>query len=531
VQKPLLSVQKLTVSFPGAEVVSSVDFQLHQGRTFAILGESGSGKTTLAHGLLGLLPRDARVTGNIDFQGGSYDISQENPLISLRGKDIGMVFQEPMTSLNPLHTLFDQIAEPLILHRGLHGDTLLRRVRTVLDMVGFPQAKARLRAYPHELSGGERQRVMMAIALACDPHLLIADEPTTALDAILQKELLEQLQLIQKETGTAILFITHHLGLAYHIAHDMLLLRQGCVVEKGPAKRLLTNPCSEYGKALLSSQLSPRLSKIVEAPTILQVRNLTVRVPRKGRIFFNRHKTLLHNVSFSLQRGHNLGVVGGSGAGKTTLALALARLISSTGTVDLEGVPFSRLRGKALRLKRKLLQLIFQDPFSSLNPRHTVHEILMEGLRIHFPFETKAQRETRMQNMLAALDLPKQAEDRYPHAFSGGQRQRIAMARALVLRPRLLILDEPTSALDLTTQKNIVALLKEFQERFKLTYLLVSHDMMVVKSLCSHLCVLEKGHIVEMGETERVTRDPQHAYTRELIQAAEHFQLPSPGQG
>lgn len=523
---PVLSVRDLCVTFRGQSrpAVNKVSFQLNRGETLALVGESGSGKSVTALSLLHLLPTRAQTTsGSIELAGQSVVGASEATLRRLRGNRAAMVFQEPMTSLNPLHSLERQISEVLILHKGLRGEALRARCLELLRLVGLKDAERRLNALPHQLSGGQRQRVMIAMALANDPDLLIADEPTTALDVTIQAQILALLRDLQQRLGLAVLFITHDLTLVRRLADRVCVMLHGEIVEQGAVAEVFAAPQHAYTQRLLASEPTGRPPAAPTPPTpLLQVDNYSVHFPLRGGLFGRRRGEVraVEAVSFSLAAGETLAVVGESGSGKTTLALAILRLLrEGQGQVSFLDQRLDQLSVAQMRPLRRHVQMVFQDPFASLSPRLTVGEIVAEGLDVH-QIGSPSQRQQAVQEVLAEVGLLPEHADRYPHEFSGGQRQRIAIARALVLRPRLMILDEPTSALDLSVQSQIIELLRGVQERHRLSYLFISHDLRVVRALAHHVLVMQNGAVVEAGTADQIFTEPQQDYTKALLEAA-----------
>ncbi len=522
---PLLDVRDLSVFFGATPAVKRISFTLNHGETLALVGESGSGKSVSALSLLQLLPypHARHPSGSIRLRGEELLGAAPARLREVRGNQIAMVFQEPMTSLNPLHSIEKQIGETLILHKGLSGAPLRARILELLELVGLPDAARRLNALPHELSGGQRQRVMIAMALANDPDILIADEPTTALDVTIQAQILKLLKELQSRLGMAILFITHDLGIVRKMADRICVMRAGEVVETGTVTEIFASPQHPYTRQLLAAEPRgepPPASG--DAPELMASENLKVWFPLKRGLFGRilEHVKAVDGVSVSVREGQTLGVVGESGSGKTTLGLALLRLLASEGAIRFEGRRLDGVPGKALRPLRKFMQIVFQDPFGSLSPRLSVGEIVEEGLLVHGLGGDRAARHARITQALEEVGLDPETRDRYPHEFSGGQRQRIAIARALALQPRLLILDEPTSALDVSVQAQIVDLLRELQRRHRLAYVFISHDLRVVRALANHLLVMKSGRVVEAGPARRVFDSPQHPYTQALLAAA-----------
>ncbi len=525
---PLLSVRDLSVSFvqDGTETlaVDRVSFDIAKGETLALVGESGSGKSVTALSVLKLLPYPSarHPSGEVLFKGENLIDRDESDLRRVRGADISMVFQEPMTSLNPLHTIERQVGEILELHRGWNKTKIRARVLELLDQVGIRNAEQRLDAYPHQLSGGQRQRVMIAMALANEPDLLIADEPTTALDVTVQAQILHLLQDLQKKLGMAMLFITHDLGIVRKIADRVCVMTGGKIVESGKTEDIFTNPQHDYTRHLLAAEPKGAPPPVnTAAPIILSTDGLKVWFPIK-RGFFRRtagHIKAVDGVSVSLREGETLGVVGESGSGKTTLGLAILRLIPSDGPIVYLGNRIDAKTREEMRPLRRDMQVVFQDPYGSLSPRMSVADIVAEGLALHDGLNTKARR-GRVAEALDEVGIDPRAMDRYPHEFSGGQRQRIAIARAMVLNPKFVVLDEPTSALDMSVQAQIVDLLRDLQKKHALSYLFISHDLKVVRALASEVIVLKDGKVVEQGAAQQIFDAPETDYTKALIAAA-----------
>jgi microcin C transport system ATP-binding protein len=526
---PLLSVRDLSVGFRqgGREsiAVDRISFDIGRGETLALVGESGSGKSVSALSVVRLLnyPAAFHGSGEIVLNGEDMLKADEARLRALRGNAVSMIFQEPMTSLNPLHTVERQIGEILSVHRGLSGEAARARTLELLTRVGIPQPETRLASFPHQLSGGQRQRVMIAMALANEPDLLIADEPTTALDVTVQAQILDLMQKLQRETGMAMLFITHDLGIVRRIAHRVAVMRKGSIVETGKVSDVFANPQHAYTKALMAAEpkgLPP--PENTEKPVILAAENLRIWFPiRKGLLRRTvGHIKAVDGISFAVRAGQTLGVVGESGSGKTTLGLAALRMIRSEGPILFMGNRIDGHGYAAMRPLRKDIQIVFQDPYGSLSPRLSVAEIVEEGLIIQRPDLTWQARRDTVAAALQEVGLDPAAMDRYPHEFSGGQRQRIAIARAMALSPKVVVLDEPTSALDMSVQAQIVALLRKLQAERDLAYLFISHDLKVVRALANRLIVMRHGRIVEEGPAAEVFARPQAAYTRELLAAA-----------
>ena len=532
----LLSVENLGVAFrqAGAETraVRGVSFAIAEGETVALVGESGSGKSVTALSTVGLLPDAAHVTGSIRFEGAEMVGASGAELRRVRGNDISFIFQEPMTSLNPLHTVERQITESLSLHQGLSGEAARARALDLLQKVGIRDAESRLGAYPHQLSGGQRQRVMIAMALANGPKLLIADEPTTALDVTIQAQILDLLADLKRSERMSMLFITHDLNIVRRVADRVCVMQNGEIVEQGPTARVFDAPAHPYTRKLLAAEPHGIPAPIApDAPEILTTDALRVWFPIQ-RGFLRRtvgHVKAVNDATLRLRAGETLGIVGESGSGKTTLALAIARLTGSTGRIVFLGRDISpeSLRRPPRDLRREM-QIVFQDPFGSLSPRMTVEEIIAEGLGVH-GVPTGGTPRQAVAAIMAEVGLDPAMMDRYPHEFSGGQRQRIAIARAMILQPKLVILDEPTSALDMTVQVQIVELLRDLQRRHGLAYLFISHDLRVVRAMSHQILVLKQGDVLEYGPAAQVFDTPGHDYTRALLAAA--FDLRAIGTG
>ncbi|WP_422009607.1 ABC transporter ATP-binding protein [Reyranella sp.] len=524
----LLEVKDLSVNFgtgdKAVRAVRGVSFDIRRGETVALVGESGSGKSVTALSVLQLLayPAASHPTGSIRFQGKELVGASTRELLSVRGNRISMIFQEPMTSLNPLHTIERQVNEVLILHKGLSREAARKRTLELLEQVGIPDAANRLDAYPHQLSGGQRQRVMIAMALANEPDLLIADEPTTALDVTIQAQILKLLKSLQARYGMALLFITHDLGIVRKMADRVCVMTKGQIVEQGPVAEVFDRPQHSYTQHLLSAEPKGRPAAAdPAAPEILRLDDLKVHFPIRRGVMRRTvgHVKAVDGVSLALREGHTIGLVGESGSGKTTLGLALLRLERSEGGIQFDGRELQGLGQRELRPMRREMQIVFQDPFSSLSPRMSVGEIVGEGLEVH-GIGTKQERNSLIDQVLREVGLDPSSRERYPHEFSGGQRQRISIARALVLKPRLIVLDEPTSALDMSVQAQIVDLLRDLQQRHKLAYLFISHDLKVVRALADEVVVLRHGKVVERGPATQIFEAPQTPYTQALIAAA-----------
>jgi len=527
--KPLLSVEDLHVSFQMRdriiEAVKGVSFTLNPHETVALVGESGSGKSVTALSILQLLPypKALHPSGHVYFQDHDLVGEKEKYLRHVRGNKIAMIFQEPMTSLNPLHSVEKQISEVLQVHKGLNGTAARTRCIELLEMAGFKDGEARLQAYPHQLSGGQRQRVMIAMALACEPQILIADEPTTALDVTIQAQILDLLKKLQKKLGMALLLITHDLGIVRKMADRVVVMKDGFMVEQGDMETIFTNPTSPYTRHLINSipkKEAPPVSP--EEHELLKVENLKVYFDIREGLFRRKVSEIraVDDVSLTLKEGHTLGIVGESGSGKTTLALALLQLEKSSGNILFQNRNIQGISRKKMRPLRRELQIVFQDPYGSLSPRMSVGQIIAEGLTIHGLAHTPESRELLVIQALMEVGLDPDVRNRYPHEFSGGQRQRIAIARAVVLKPKLIVLDEPTSALDRSVQVDIVDLLRRLQSFHKIAFLFISHDLSVVKAMSHDVIVMRHGKIVEKGGAEQIFTSPQEPYTKKLIKAA-----------
>ncbi|MBL8577987.1 MAG: ABC transporter ATP-binding protein [Mesorhizobium sp.] len=537
-EAPLLSVHDLSVAFSqGGKVTTAVDhvsFDIAKGETLALVGESGSGKSVTALSVLKLLPYPpaSHPSGKILFDGKDLLALSENDLRKVRGNKIAMIFQEPMTSLNPLHTIERQVGEILSIHQGMREKQARERTLELLHEVGIREPEKRLGAYPHQLSGGQRQRVMIAMALANEPDLLIADEPTTALDVTVQAQILELLAKLKAKKGMSMLFITHDLGIVRKIADRVCVMTRGHIVESGPTKEIFAHPQHEYTRHLLAAEPKGRPPAAdLSAKTVMSGSDIKVWFPIKQG-FFRKvvdHVKAVDGIDVTVRAGQTLGVVGESGSGKTTLGLALARMISSQGRIQFNGRDIDKLSFSAMRPLRRELQIVFQDPFGSLSPRMSVSEIIEEGLAIHEPTLSAAERDERIVAVLSEVGLDPQTRFRYPHEFSGGQRQRIAIARAMVLKPKFVMLDEPTSALDMSVQAQVVDLLRDLQKKHDLAYLFISHDLKVVRALANDVIVMRNGRIVEYGSSEQIFDHPQTDYTKALISAAFRIETATEG--
>ncbi|MDO5641099.1 MAG: ABC transporter ATP-binding protein [Paracoccus sp. (in: a-proteobacteria)] len=522
----VLDIRDLRISFrqdgKTLPAVRGVSFQIGRGETVALVGESGSGKSVTALSTVQLLGASAMLEGSIRYEGAELVGASAQKLRAIRGNDISFIFQEPMTSLNPLHTLERQLSESITLHQGLKGPAVRARILELLNRVGIRDAETRLADYPHQLSGGQRQRVMIAMALANRPELLIADEPTTALDVTIQAQILDLLAELKREEGLSMLFISHDLGLVRRIADRVCVMKDGHIVEQGPVEAIFADPRHPYTKKLLAAEPSGQAAPVREnAPTLIETRDLKVWFPVK-RGFLRRvvgHVKAVDGASLSVRKGETLGIVGESGSGKTTLALAIMRLIESDGPILYLGQDIAGWQARRLRRLRRDMQIVFQDPFGSLSPRMTVEQIIAEGLGVH-TIDPSRDRRGMVAEIMAEVGLDPGVMHRYPHEFSGGQRQRIAIARAMILRPKLVVLDEPTSALDMTVQVQIVDLLRRLQQDHELGFLFISHDLRVVRAMAHKIMVMRAGEVVEQGPVAQIFDAPQTDYTRALMDAA-----------
>ncbi|MGJ7039356.1 ABC transporter ATP-binding protein [Shinella sp. BE166] len=525
--EPILAVRGLKVSFttPDGDVnaVKGIDLDVRPGETLAVVGESGSGKSQTMMGIMGLLASNGRVTGSAKYRGREMVGLPPKGLNEIRGAKITMIFQEPMTSLDPLYPVGKQIAEVIVHHRGGSRRAARPRVLELLKLVGIPEPERRIDSYPHELSGGQRQRVMIAMALANEPDILIADEPTTALDVTIQAQILKLLRDLQTRFDMAIVLITHDLGIVRHFAERVAVMRRGEIVEQGATADIFENPQADYTRMLIEAEPHGRkLAPADNAPIILEGRNVVVDYKIDGGLLKKRASTFraVDNVSISLHEGQTIGVVGESGSGKSTLGRALLRLISSKGAYRFGRTDISNLDRNGMRPLRHSMQLVFQDPYGSLSPRQTVGEIITEGLYVHEPQLSRADRDKRAIEALKEVGLDPAARNRYPHEFSGGQRQRIAIARAMILKPQAVILDEPTSALDRSVQGQVIELLRDLQAKHGLSYVFISHDLSVVRAMSDYVVVMKDGKIVEEGPTDAIFSAPRADYTKTLIGAA-----------
>ncbi|KVR41279.1 ABC transporter ATP-binding protein [Burkholderia multivorans] len=526
--EPLLSLEHLNVRFGDTVAVDDVTFAIGRGERVALVGESGSGKSVTALSILRLL-RDADVRGTIRFAGQDLGAKSEREMRALRGADIAMIFQEPMTALNPLYTIGAQIAETIVLHDGVSAAEARKRAIALLARTGIAEPDRRVDSYAHQLSGGQRQRAMIAMALACRPRLLLADEPTTALDVTIRAQIVDLLLELQREEaekrGMAILLITHDLNLVRRFAERVAVMERGRLVESGPVERIFAEPRHPYTQRLLNSRPQRAVAPVMPiAPVLLDARHVSVQFARKrpglAGWFGTTPVTAVSDVSVSVRQGETLGIVGESGSGKSTLAMALLGLQKTVdGDIQFQGRALSTYRGREQTALRANMQVVFQDPFSSLSPRHTIERIVGEGLELHRPDLTPDARRAKSVAVLREVGLDRTVLHRYPHEFSGGQRQRIAIARALVLEPRVLILDEPTSALDVSIQQQVLKLLANLQQKYNLGYVFISHDLEVIGAMAHRVAVMQGGMIVESGDVEQIFARPSHPYTQKLLKA------------
>ncbi|TNF23121.1 MAG: ABC transporter ATP-binding protein [Rhodobacteraceae bacterium] len=522
----LLKVRDLSVSFrqdgETTRAVRGVSFDVARGETVALVGESGSGKSVTALSTVSLLGGAARVEGSVTYNGTEMIGASDKLLREVRGNDISFIFQEPMTSLNPLHTLEKQLRESVELHQSVSGDEARGRIIALLDKVGIRDPEERLSAYPHQLSGGQRQRVMIAMALANGPELLIADEPTTALDVTIQAQILDLLADLKQEENLSLLFITHDLGIVRRIADRVCVMKDGEIVETGPTAEIFANPQHPYTRTLLAAESTGRPDPVTpDAPVIARTQNLKVWFPIQRGLLKRTvgHVKAVNDATLQVRAGETIGIVGESGSGKTTLALAIMRLISSEGAITFDGEDLRHYSTRNLRRLRAEMQIVFQDPYGSLSPRMSCAEIIAEGLGVHGDGGDRRPKREKVAEVMQEVGLDPALMDRYPHEFSGGQRQRIAIARAMILRPKLVVLDEPTSALDMTVQVQIVELLRALQRKYGLAYLFISHDLKVVRAMSHHVMVMKQGDVVEAGPAEQVFTAPKTDYARTLLAA------------
>ncbi len=530
----LLEIDNLSVAFgqPGEreKVVDGVSFSIKAGEKVALVGESGSGKSVTALSVLQLHDRSQTdyPSGSIRFEGEELLHKSERAMRAVRGRDVAMIFQEPMTALNPLYTIGEQLIEPLMLHEGLDRVAAGKRMIELLGRVGIQEPEKRFSSFPHQLSGGQRQRAMIAMALACRPKLLIADEPTTALDVTIQKQILELLDELQREFNMAVLLITHDLNMVRHFAGAICVMEQGRVVEQGRVATVFDDPQHPYTRKLLASEPvrlvdDDDVAALAANPPVVQARELKVYFPIKAGFFKRKvgEVRAVDRVDLTIHPGETLGIVGESGSGKTTLGMSLLRLQSSEGEIIFDGANIASMGERELRPLRRKFQVVFQDPFSSLSPRMNIEQIIDEGLVLHYPQLSREQRRERIVAVMEEVGLEASMLQRYPHEFSGGQRQRIAVARAVVLEPQLIMLDEPTSALDISVQKQVLQLLRDLQQRHNMSYLFITHDLLVIRAMAHRVLVMQQGKVVEQNETARLFSHPQHEYTRLLLAAAQ----------
>ncbi len=524
----ILEIKDLTVTFgDNPPAVRNVSFDIKAGETVALVGESGSGKSVTALSTVKLLPDSANVKGSAVYRGTQMIEADQQTLRRVRGNDISFIFQEPMTSLNPLHTLEKQIGESIAIHQSLSGSDAHTKIIDLLNKVGIREPKKRLGNYPHQFSGGQRQRIMIAMALANGPNLLIADEPTTAVDVTIQAQILDLLADLQKTEGMSLLFITHDLAIVRKIADRVCVMQGGEIVEAGETEKIFANPQHSYTKKLLGAEPTGRPDPVPEnSREVIRTENLRVWFPIKRGVMRKTvgHIKAVNDATFDIRESETVGIVGESGSGKTTLALGVMRLLSSEGQISFIGQDVQGLKNRQLQPLRKDMQMVFQDPYGSLSPRMTVAQIVAEGLGVH-GYNSEQDEDQLVADILTEVGLSPDMINRYPHEFSGGQRQRIAIARAMILRPKLVVLDEPTSALDMTVQVQIVELLRDLQRKYNLAYLFISHDLKVVRALSHRVLVMKQGDIVEQGDGDLVFNDPQTEYTKTLMAAA--FELAS----
>jgi ABC-type microcin C transport system duplicated ATPase subunit YejF len=525
--EPVLDIRNLKVTFDTQDgevlAVKGADFRVDAGETIAIVGESGSGKSQSMMAAMGLLSRNGRASGEVFYRGKNILGLPKAALNQVRGRKVTMIFQEPMTSLDPLYTIGNQLMEPILHHQGLSQTAAREKALAMLKLVKIPDAERRLASYPHELSGGQRQRVMIAMALANDPDLLIADEPTTALDVTIQAEILDLMKELQQRLGMAMIFITHDLNIVRRIAKRVYVMQKGEVVEEGNTQTVFANPRHEYTRALTSAEPSGQKAPVNNSqPPVLQGENMRVSFKLGGGLFGGKPVELkaVDQISIVLRPGQTIGIVGESGSGKSTLARAMLRLLDSSGRIDFDGKNISGFDKQAMRPLRRELQIVLQDPFGSLSPRMTAGQIVTEGLLVHETRITASERDKRAVQAFQEVQLDPALRNRYPHEFSGGQRQRIAIARAIILNPKVVVLDEPTSALDRQVQIQIIDLLRTLQVQHNLAYLFISHDLAVVRAMADYIMVMKDGKLVEEGNTEAVMSSPRDDYTRKLMKAA-----------
>lgn len=526
----LLKVENLSVNFKtndntDVKAVDGVSFELEAGEVLGIVGESGSGKSVSALSILGLLPYPKAYHGkdsSIKFMGKELINASEKELQKVRGNNIAFIFQEPMSSLNPLHTIEKQISETLILHRGMNEKEARKEVLRLLKLTGIKNARERMKAYPFELSGGQRQRVMIAMAIANNPKILIADEPTTALDVTIQAQIIDLLLDLKQKLGMSIIFISHDLGVIKKIASRVCVMKDGKIVEQGEVEKVFSNPESSYTKELINAHSDLKINNNLSDDVVLELRNVEVKFPIKKNFWGKVIEEIkaVDNVSLELRQGETLGIVGESGSGKTTLGMSIVNLVKYQGEICFENITEIQSDKSVSECFRKFIQVVFQDPYNSLNPRMSVEQIVGEGLEVHFPNLSKKEKKERIINILKEVGLDSKVLDKYPHEFSGGQRQRIAVARALVLEPKLLVLDEPTSALDVTIQAQLIGLLQKIQQKMYLSYIFISHDMKAVRAMSDRIAVMKDGKIVEINDRDSIFNHPKQEYTKKLIEAS-----------
>ncbi len=522
-KKKILEFQNLSISFQEkTKVVNDVNFSLHENETLALIGESGSGKSVSALATMKLLPNDVKIEGSIFFENKNLLSLEEIEIQKIRGNKVSFIFQEPMTSLNPLQTIQKQIKESIILHQNLNKIDASEKVSWLLEMVGLSKIHHHNPSYPHQLSGGQRQRAMIAMALSNNPKILIADEPTTSLDVSVENKILNLLDDLKNQLNMSILFITHDLNVVKRVANNVVVMQKGKVVEKGSTQDIVNNPKKNYTRKLFSEPKKSYFKKNKSNKTIIEVNNISVNYALRTSIFkrVKQKYSAVKDVSFKIKAGETLGIVGESGSGKSSLGLGVLRLINSEGEIFFENKSIRNLRGKELVKIRKNIQIVFQDPYGSLSPRMCVSDIVAEGLNEHFPHLSKIEIMSQVKESLSNVELPIDILSRYPHEFSGGQRQRIAIARALILKPKFLILDEPTSALDRTIQIQILNLLAKLQNKYNMAYLFISHDLRLMKFFTDKLLVMYQGRIVEEGLTKNIFKNPKNKYSKLLLESA-----------
>lgn len=520
----VLEIRDLSVAFRGVKAVEGASFYIDKGETVALVGESGSGKSVTALSILQLLPYPmaSHPSGSILVNGQETIGASDDELRSIRGRQVTMIFQEPMTSLNPLHRVEKQIGEILLVHKGLKISEARPRILELLKLVGLQEAEAKMKSFPHELSGGQRQRVMIAMALANEPDLLIADEPTTALDVTIQAQILKLLKELQAKLGMSMLLITHDLLIVRKMSDRVNVMTKGKIVEAGRTEQIFTDPQHEYTKHLIAAEPKGKPVKVeTNAPVIMEVKDLKVHFPLgKGFFFVKNYLKAVDGISLNIRAGHTVGVVGESGSGKTTLGMAMMRLIRSEGEILFQGTELQGLKSKELRPYRKDMQIVFQDPYGSLSPRMSINQIVEEGLLVNHKEMLPEERRKAVRDVLIEVGMDPDIQDRFPHEFSGGQRQRIAVARAMVLKPKFVVLDEPTSALDMSVQAQMVDLLRDLQKKHQLAYMFISHDLKVVRALSDEVIVMKDGVVVEQGSADQIFDHPRTEYTKALIAAA-----------